>query len=96
MFNKSVLNKLSKIDFVDPIEENDFLKEALETIKVYGIWVCNLAIIGFLIYGLVLLVMGRKSQHQSMNDSGQAWIFRAIGLAVVEVVALLLLSMFGI
>ncbi len=94
--NNVILNTIFGADFVDPIESNDFLSEALDTLKLYGIWITNLAIIGFIIYGLVLIVISRKSQSQSMNDSGQAWVFRAIGLGVVEVIALLLLSMFGI
>ncbi len=94
-----MLNKARRIflaDFVNPIEGNDVLGEALQTIKIYGIWVTNLAIIGMLIYGMILLVLGKKSHSQGMNDSGQVWIFRAIGLGVVEVVALMLLGMFGI
>ncbi len=91
-----VIRTIIAADFVDPIESNDFLSEALETLKLYGIWLTNLTIIGFIIYGLVLVVVSKKNQSQSMNDSGQAWIFRAIGLGVVEVIAVLLLSMFGI
>ncbi len=96
MFNKLMVNLVFGADFVDPIENNDFLNEALETIVMYGMWICNLAIIGMLIFGLVQLAMGRKGQQQGMNDSGQAWIFRAIALGVIEVVAIALLNLFGI
>lgn len=96
MNNKISFELMRFMTAVNPIEDNPYLSESFDVIKGYAMWVCNLAIVGMIIYGLAMLAIGRSNQQQSKYDNGITWIFRAIALGVVEIVAITLLTMFGI